>query len=103
MTLTNFTAEDFKEHESEQMEILESIKSTPELSGEKVESSTPIIAAGASPDDVPAGTVKEILTWVEEEATKAQKALDAELESDKPRKGLLETLTEIIDAHAEEN
>lgn len=98
MALTNFRASDFD-------------KSGPKTVASKKDradkvvggqpTTKPIIAAGADPDAVPEGTVPEILSWVGEDAERAQKALDAEVESSKPRKGLVASLTEIIDAEAE--
>lgn len=57
--------------------------------------------AQADPDKVPTGTVPEIVTWVGDDAEKAQKALDIELQDEKPRKGLLNTLQAVIDGEAD--
>lgn len=59
------------------------------------------VEAQADPTKVPTGTAPEIISWVGEDAEKAQRALDLELEDDKPRKGLLTSLQGVIDASAE--
>lgn len=46
--------------------------------------------------EVPKGTSAEVLSWVGEDRDKAQLALSAE-NAHKPRKGLVEELTEILD------
>lgn len=97
MTLTNFRAEDF-EGRGDNVKVARSKRdrmAVPEPT------SKPILAADASPEDVPSGTVAEVLTWVGDDPVRAQKALDAEVSHDKPRKGLVSVLTEKIDAEAE--
>lgn len=47
-------------------------------------------------NQTPTGTTKEILEWVGDDPERAQRALDAELASDKPRKTLVEPLEELI-------
>lgn len=49
-----------------------------------------------APPSLPKGTSAEVLAWVGEDAARAQEALDAEHESHKPRKGLIEELEEIV-------
>lgn len=46
--------------------------------------------------EVPTGSVKEVLAWVDADADKAKKALDAENASDSPRKTLVKDLEEIV-------
>lgn len=46
---------------------------------------------------VPAGTVKEILTWVGEDTERAQEALDAEIEG-ADRATLVKALKDLLDA-----
>lgn len=45
---------------------------------------------------VPEGSIKNVLAWVGEDATRAQKALDAENDSDDPRSSLVTKLESII-------
>jgi hypothetical protein len=52
-------------------------------------------AVEAPVDAVPAGSIKEVLAWVGSDATKAQKALDAEKSSDDPRSSLITKLEAI--------
>jgi len=49
-------------------------------------------------EDVPSGTVEEILDWVGNDVDKAMRASDAEQERSKPRVTLLSALTDIIEA-----
>lgn len=49
-------------------------------------------------EDVPTGTTKELLDWVGDDKDRAQRALDVELENDKPRNGLVKSLKEIAEA-----
>ena len=48
--------------------------------------------------DVPTGSIKEILEWVDGDKDKAQAALDVEQADDKPRRGLVSELNEILSA-----
>ena len=77
------------------------VRSTRDIVEEKVPTSTPV-PQNVNEDEVPAGTVPEVLSWVGEDVERAQKALDAEVETEKPRKGLVASLTEMIDAEADE-
>lgn len=56
--------------------------------------STPEVPA---PAQVPAGSVREILAWVEEDAERAQEALDAEIDG-AGRASLIKPLKAILDA-----
>lgn len=47
---------------------------------------------------VPRGTAREVLTWVDGDAEKAQMALEAELAEDPPRKSLVGELKKITGA-----
>jgi hypothetical protein len=46
--------------------------------------------------EVPKGTSSEVLAWVAGDRERAQSALDAENATDKPRKGLVEELKELV-------
>lgn len=50
------------------------------------------------PTDVPAGTISDILTWVDADPARAQAALDVELAATKPRVTLVEQLRQIVQA-----
>lgn len=95
MSQTNFRASDFK---SDGMKTAPSKRDkTPDV---PTPTSKPVVAKGADPEDVPVGTVPEVMTWVGDDPVRAQKALDVEVENDKPRKGLVEQLNEMIEAEA---
>jgi hypothetical protein len=49
-------------------------------------------------DGVPDGTVDEVLAWVGSDKARAQKALDAEDEAEKPRTTLVEALEAMVEA-----
>lgn len=53
-------------------------------------------ASRAQAAELPKGTSAEVLAWVGEDAGRAQEALDAENDSHKPCKGLVEELEEIL-------
>lgn len=57
---------------------------------------TDSVAVTPAEPELPKGTSAEILAWVGEDKDRAQKALDHENESHKPRKGLVEELEEIV-------
>lgn len=95
MTIRNFRAVDFKKDKSEVKAVASKRDRTPRFDT-PVPTTTPIIAPDADPNEVPVGTVPEILTWVGEDKEKAQKALDKELENSKPRKGLVSSLEEVV-------
>lgn len=50
----------------------------------------------ADPDNVPAGSAKEVLDWVGDDRDRAQRAYDAEQEKDEPRKGLSSDLEALL-------
>ncbi len=102
MTLTNFRASDFNKDGSE-------VKSLGSKRDRRVAAPVPTptptttpIDKNADPNDVPSGTVPEVLTWVGEDPERAQKALYVEVENAKPRKGLVEQLNEIISKESDE-
>lgn len=101
MALTNFRASDFKKDGSgvQRADSTRDRAKAARLS-EPTPTSTPIIAKGASEDDVPSGTVPEILTWVGEDAERAERALSKEKADNKPRKGLVSQLEEVIEGES---
>lgn len=101
MSLKNFRAIDFKANGDNDMKMVKSKKD--KRMDAPVETTTPIIASDAGPEDVPSGTVSEILTWVGDNPVRAQKALDTEVEASKPRKGLVDSLQELIDLEVEDS
>lgn len=95
MTLKNFRASDFKKDGS----VVEIASSKRDLFAAPVPTSVPIIAPDDDPEDVPAGTVPEILSWVGDDVERAKKALDVETSGDgKPRKGLVSQLKDLIES-----
>lgn len=64
---------------------------------EKAGKSAPSDAPPAG-DEVPDGTVDEVLAWVGDDKAKAQQALDAEEDADKPRTTLVEALEAMVEA-----
>lgn len=55
-------------------------------------------------DTIPTGTIAAVLAWVDagdDSAARAQAALDAELEADKPRSTLVAALETVVDTAAE--
>lgn len=97
MSLKNFRASDFKNGGSDVLRA-DSKKDRRVVSQvqEPTPTSTPIIPEGASENDVPSGTVPEILTWVGDDVDRAERALDKEKADKKPRKGLVSQLEEIL-------
>lgn len=94
MGLTNFTAADF----NGSAPVKNMVRSKRDrLSGPK-ETTTPQVAPDANPEDVPQGTVPEVMTWVGDDLVRAQKALDVELGNERPRKGLVSSLQEKVSA-----
>ena len=91
MGLTNFTADDFKKGDG--MKVSRSKRDR--LSGPQP-TTQPRVAPNADPEAVPSGTVPEIMTWVGKDPVRAQKALDVELSDERPRKGLVSSLTEMV-------
>lgn len=49
-------------------------------------------------DNVPSGTTKEVLAWVDGDRDKAQQALDKEQSNNEPRKGLVRELNEVLNS-----
>ncbi len=105
MTLKNFTAADFADNGK--MQRAESTKNKRPAAQASAPASAPAPApidnSVKTEDDVPSGTVPEILSWVGEDKDRAQKALDAEKDDDKPRKGLVKSLEEILDDKSDED
>lgn len=104
MGLKNFRTEDFNNNnkDGDAVKTAASKHDRRVQSSEPQPTSTPIVSPGANPEDVPTGTTPEVLAWVGEDPVRAQKALDTELEDTKPRKGLVEQLSGLIDAEAED-
>lgn len=50
----------------------------------------------AKANETPRGTPKELLEWVGDDYTRAERILTQEMESDKPRKTLVEPLRKIL-------
>lgn len=92
MALTNFRASDFDKRK----DSVKAVRSKRDAYTEPKPTTQPVVAPDADPNAVPAGTVPEVLTWVGDDKEKAQKALDAENENDKPRKGLVSELDAIL-------
>lgn len=88
MGLKNFRASDFNKDGSD-VEVAKSKRD--DVRKSEPEPTTQPVVTG-NPDDVPDGTVPEIMTWVGEDSERAQKALDKEQEDEKPRKGLVAQL-----------
>jgi hypothetical protein len=82
---TNFRAQD----------MLGSIRDKP--AAKKAAASEPQKTAQPDPNKVPEGTTQEVLDWVDNEPSKARKALAEEKKSDDPRVTLTEPLEKIIE------
>lgn len=104
MSQRNFRAVDFKDGSSSGFAVRSKRDRAPRIE-EPVEkpTSTPIVAPDAKEGDVPSGTVPEVLSWVGDDKERAQKALDAENENDKPRKSLVSELEGIISDDGDAN
>jgi hypothetical protein len=104
MTLKNFTAADFIKNDGtmKRADSTRNRRNAPRVV-DPVPTSKPIVAKDADPNDVPSGTVPEILTWVGEDKERAQRALEVENADEKPRKGLIKALSELIDAESEDD
>lgn len=97
MTLKNFRAIDFKKGENVNIAYSKKDRvNTVPTPIERVPVSKPIIPAGVNEDEVPAGTVAEILSWVGDDKDRASRAKKVESSQEKPRKGLLKSLNEVI-------
>lgn len=96
MALRNFRASDFRKDGS--VQTVRSTRDRVHRVGLDAPEPTskPIVAEDADPNAVPAGTVPEILTWVGDDAERAQRALDVENENDRPRRGLVKQLTALL-------
>lgn len=99
MVQTNFTANDFKKDKT----AVKVARSKRDVYEKPQPTSTPIVQKEADPDAVPQGTTPEVMSWVDSDPERAQKALDAELADNRPRKGLVSSLQEIVDAAKEED
>lgn len=87
--ITNFRAKDFRHGSDEPAE------SRPRTDDELAAESAADREAYES-EPVPEGTTAEIMDWVGDDADRAQRALDAENENDKPRKTLVSQLENMI-------
>ncbi len=92
MGLTNFTAADFDGSKP----VRNMVRSKRDRLSGPQETTKPLPQATVDPDAVPQGTVPEVLTWVGDDPVRAQKALDEENKNDRPRKGLVSSLTEMV-------
>lgn len=97
MGLTNFRASDFEGTAP----VKNMVRSKKDRLAGPVETTKPLPQETADPNAVPAGTVPEVMTWVGDDKDRAQKALDVELANDRPRKGLVSSLTELVEAKPE--
>lgn len=96
MGLKNFRASDFEGTAP----VKNMVRSNRDRLSGPVESTKPKVTPGANPEDVPSGTVPEVMTWVGDDSVRAQKALDEELANERPRKGLVSQLTEKVNAES---
>lgn len=68
------------------------------VEAKRPESKEPVATPVETPEvEVPKGTTAEVLEWVGSDKAKAQRALDAEEATDKPRKTLVGELKEILE------
>lgn len=103
MAQTNFRAQDFKHGGAQVVGSTRDRKPAQAKTQDKPEPTTQPVVDPKNPDAVPVGTIPEVLTWVGDDKKKAQKALDAENENEKPRKGLVEELeAKLADENDEE-
>lgn len=65
---------------------------------DKTDTVEPEVEVDAAESEVPEGTVREVLDWVDGDAEKAQKALDVENAKENPRKSLVSQLEDIVGA-----
>lgn len=70
--------------------------SFPVFASEALDAEGPV--DGLDPEDVPDGTVDDVLGWVDDSPERAAAALDIEEARSKPRSSLVEALAAIIDA-----
>jgi hypothetical protein len=92
MGLTNFSAAVFDGSKP----VRNMVRSKRDRHSGPQETTKPLPQATEDPEAVPAGTVPEVLTWVGDDPVRAQKALDEENKNDRPRKGLVSSLTEMV-------
>lgn len=93
--LKNFTGKAFREFYG-QTEEPEADSGADSGSQDSTDSSWTEFSAQAS-DVVPVGTAEEVTDWVDGDADKASKALEAEEARSRPRKTLISSLEAIID------
>ena len=65
---------------------------------DKTDTVEPEVEVDDAESEVPEGTVREVLDWVDGDAEKAQKALDVENAKENPRKSLVSQLEDIVGA-----
>ena len=65
---------------------------------DKTDTDEPEVEVDDAESEVPEGTVREVLDWVDGDAEKAQKALDVENAKENPRKSLVSQLEDIVGA-----
>ena len=65
---------------------------------DKTDTVEPVVEVDDAESEVPEGTVREVLDWVDGDAEKAQKALDVENAKENPRKSLVSQLEDIVGA-----
>lgn len=76
-----------------------SVKDRAKPSNKAQESSEPVstsVDVDTTASEVPEGTTAEVLAWVGEDRERAQQALDAEKDADKPRSTLTRELEKIV-------
>lgn len=100
MVQTNFRAIDFKK--DDKMKAVSSTRDS--LRSRRLAAPEPTskpVPQEIDENAVPAGTVPEVLTWVGEDKDRAQQALEVENADEKPRKGLVKSLRELIETDDE--
>ena len=78
--------------------ILDDKTDTDEPEVEVDDDAEPEVEVDDAESEVPEGTVREVLDWVDGDAEKAQKALDVENAKENPRKSLVSQLEDIVGA-----
>lgn len=99
---TNFTAEDFRGGASTETAENEAApaQSTSEEQQTSNQETSPSSDEEEEEDDdeqAPEGTVREVLSWVNGDKARAQRALDKENEDDEPRSSLVDRLRKIAE------
>lgn len=94
----------FRKNRSNKVRTLASKRDNiaPSKATEPLGPTSTVVPQNIAEDEVPAGTVPEVLSWVGEDPLRAQSALDKELEAEKPRKGLVSSLVDLIDSEAKD-